>query len=199
MPIPVMMYSGAAVVPFSPTAWNPATTDTDLTLSGSDRVVTGNAGTQGSTYAVQGQSTGSYYLETTLTTMLGATQPNIGICNASFDYTVRVGLDAFSYSWASDGAIYDRGLAIAAVANYGTAGDVLSMFVNLGTNVIRFYGNGTLIYTGALAGVLAAGTRFPAIGKQGGGAGVGDVWTTNFGQSAWVYPLLATGATGWPS
>ncbi len=200
MPHPLgLMRQVVAAPPFAAGAWNPATTDTELTLSGSNRICLTNDTTAGSTFAVVGKTTGKYYIEHTLTTMLAAVAPNFGVCTALFDFSQPVGNEAQSYGWRSDDAIYDRGTPIAAVTSFFTAGDVLSMLVDCDANSILFYANGVLRYTGALAGVLT-GTIFPAIGKSSGG-GVGNVWSTNFGQSAWVYNAIpaGVGATGWPN
>ena len=184
------------------TAFNPATTDSDLALSDQDTEVTALAGTPGSTFAVQGQSSGKYYLEVYQYQMPSPTQWNLGVCTSLFDWTVIVGMDAYSLAWRSDGNVYDRGATVGGnLGTYTAAGSFLSMLVDLDARTIRFYGNGVALGPGPinLTGPLTSGLIFPAIGKSGSGVGVGNIARVNFGRDAWNYPALAVGASGWPA
>ena len=205
--------------------WDPATISA-VTLSGSNLVAT-NTGTtstsQGAHVAfANGQTTGKYYFEVKLTTFTGGAGVGVGVGTAAATYAGistagTQGVMCFAVGHTGAGTIMqdptgNTGFTLGARAG----GDVIGVAVDLGSRRVWFrvspsgFWDGNSSHdptdsTGAHGGFIVTGSGalvpFVTFGNGlAGQAGVaGNVWTANFGDSAFVGAVPAGYTAGWPS
>lgn len=211
LPVKFVSETGGAVTP--PFAvWDSATAAA-VTLSGSNLVVTstGSANEQGAhVAAVLGQTAGKYYFEVTGTNVASAgSNMAVGIGTPSSTYTSmgNGGAVTGDMVYVGSGNIYASGsftsIAIGAIA----VGNIVGMAVDLDNRKIWFRkapsGNwnnsGTAnpaTNTGGIA--IPAGTMVPFC-TFGGAGGTGNIFTANFGASAFAGAVPAGFTAGWPA
>lgn len=167
------------------TAWNSADKDADVALSNGDLTITVSAG--GFARSVDSLSSGSWAFQTTVATATGTVC--VGMANASATF-VQLGAshDSIAYN-SNSGQITKNSSVLATVATY-TAGDVIKVIYDADTPSIKFYKNGTLVYT-ATGSNVPTGPLYAAAGANSAGA---VVHTTNFGVAASGASLSPTSA-----
>ncbi len=185
--------AGGGGPPASFTTWNPSDRDDDLTLSDGNRTVA--MPWFGGVRSVASKASGIWYWEIRVDAN-GVNAPVMGIANASFDTSTYPGNDLHSigaYPYGSTAEILVRAASVAsALGPIGPSGvgDIYSFLLNLGTRQVSFFRNGVIAHTAAMAGSLATGAVFAAVGRATGSHQV----TANFGASAWAYPGIPAGA-----
>lgn len=159
------------------TTWDPAKKSAGVTLSGGNLVATcNNAAT---VLSVVGKSSGKWYWEY----RPGAVFMSLGIQKNSGGYEQFLGanVNGWGYRGSSSSIMNDNTFIQSGLASY-TAGDVISIALNLDTNQITWRKNDVVQ---GVAQTIAAGTWFAAVsGVVSGGA---QSVTANFGASAFTY------------
>jgi hypothetical protein len=193
--------------------WDPATV-TAVTLSGGNLIAT-NTGTtsadQGAhVAAASGKTTGKYYYEVTLTAYTGGA-PNLGmgIGTTSSTYT-NMGNSATTGNVVyKSGAIWANGGSTSLTLGARSVGDILGVAVDLGARKIWFRvapsgnWNGQAIgsqnpATGTGGATIPAGTMVPFVVYGGSLGAANNIWTANFGASAFSGAVPSGFTSGWP-
>ena len=190
--------------------WDAATV-TSVTLSGGNLVAT-NTGTtstnQGARVAsASGRTSGKYYFEVVVTTYIGGGSVGVGIGTTGSTYTgmganATVGVVVYSGSSIySNGGSSGTSLGI----SFGS-GLRIRVAVDLGTRKIWFAPN-TGTWNGSVSNdpvtgvggvTIPAGTMVPFLTFGGGGGGANNVFTANFGASAFTSAVPSGFTSGWP-
>lgn len=167
------------------TTWNSADKDADVALSNGDLTITVSSG--GFARSVDSLSSGEWAFQTTVATATGTVC--VGMANASASF-VQLGAshDSIAYN-SNSGQITKNSSVLSTVATY-TAGDVIKVIYDADTPSIKFYKNGTLVYT-ATGSNVPTGPLYAAAGANSAGA---VVHTTNFGVAASGASLSPTSA-----
>lgn len=204
------------------TTWEAATV-TAVTLSGGNLVATSTGTTSNNQGAhapfADGQTTGKFYFEVTLTTYTGGAGVGVGIGTTAATYSglsvFATGGDmCFAVGHTGTGTIFVNGGNVGYSIGARTSGDVIGLAVDLINRRIWFrlspsglwngaaghdptIGNGTAggnpIPAGAMVPFVTYGSSFT------GAAGVaGNVWTANFGDSAFSGAVPSGYTAGWP-
>ena len=179
--------------------WNSADKSADLTLSGSDLVVTrGAAASAYRTVRAVTACSGKKYWETVFTAAGGFTPPfgMHGVAASSTSVSSGVGTVANSWSFQSrDGDKYAAGTQTVLGYTPIAVGDTLMVAHDTATGGIWFGRNGTWYAgspaTGTSPTMTTSGTVYPATSLYSNGTS----HTTNFGGSAFTY-TPPTGFTG---
>jgi SPRY domain len=210
------------------TTWDLATV-TAVTLSGGNLVATNTGTTSTSQGAhvpfADGKTTGKYYFEVKLTTFTGGAGVALGVGTASATYAgistaATQGAMYYVVGHTGAGTIFSGaagGNTGLVPERAGTTGDVIGVAVDM-TNLRIWWRfspaglwNGASISsqdptkppgTGGGAGITSgANVPFVTFGSGlAGQAGVaGNVWTANFGDSAFVGAVPAGYTAGWPT
>jgi hypothetical protein len=212
--LPVVFETIGVVAPVTYATWDAATV-TAVTLSGGGLVAT-NTGTTSTDQGVKviaasGKTTGKYYFEVTCTLVdpLGINGPNrsIGIGTTGSTYT------GMGNSATTGCAVYISGNIWVSGSNTSTNIGGLSTGVTVGvaadiTGRLAWFrsslssnwnGSGSNSPGGAGGKVIPAGTIIPFCTFGGSGGTVGQVFTANFGASAFVGAVPAGFTSGWPA
>ena len=167
------------------TTWNSADKDADVALSNGDLTITVSSG--GFARSVDSLSSGEWAFQTTVETATGIVC--VGMANASASF-VQLGASHDSIAYNSIiGQITKNSSSLSTVPTY-TAGDVIKVIYDADTPSIKFYKNGTLVYT-ATGSNVPTGPLYAAAGANSAGA---VVHTTNFGVAAYGASLSPTSA-----
>lgn len=188
---------GAAAGP-STTTWNPADKDASITLSAGNLTATKASGSGFcGVRAVASASTGKKYWELTWTSVT-AGLCMVGIADGTWNLTANfLGQAAGSIGWTTSATIFGA----SGSADSWTAGDVLSIALDIGGALIWFRRNASARWN-------ASGSADPATGTGGISTSsvatpmfaaasldaTGDIVTANFGGSA--YNLAAPSGFG---
>jgi len=204
-----------ATVPIAHITWDPATI-TSVTLSGGNLVVT-NTGTTSNDQGAKGpissgKTSGKYYFEVTLTTLPDGTSNNrtVGVGTTSSTYTGMGGSLGITgvihrVCTASNNIFTNGTNASISVAPAGVGGWI-GIAVDLDNRKAWFRTNGSIWNNGSsndpatnVGGVtVPAGTMIPFC-TFGGTFGVsGNVFTANFGASAFAGAVPSGFTAGWP-
>lgn len=182
-------YAAAAV---TTQAWDPANVSADLTLSGSNLIVTrGAAASAYRTVRAATACSGKKYWETVFTAAGGFTPPFAlhGVEQSSASLSSAVGTVANSWGFQSrDGDTYAQGTQTVLGVTPIAVGDTLMVAHNATTGQLWFGRNGTWYSggdpsTGSNSMLNTSGTVFPAASLYSNGTS----HTTNFGGSAFTY------------
>ena len=192
------------------TKWNSATI-AGVTLSGGDLVVT-NTSTAGETGARSsaGKTSGKYYFEITLTTEAGGGNTGFGIATTSSTYTAMGNNATTGTEVFLNGGIWTNGSTSSRAIGNPVSGQVIGIAIDLDNRKAWFRNwtdggalsgewNGQVIgvqdpatNTGGVA--IPAGTMAPICTFNGV---TGNVFTANFGATAFVGTVPSGFTSGW--
>jgi SPRY domain len=213
--------NGTVVPAFTAATWDPATA-TAVTLSGGNLVVTSttSSGDQGARGAnAVGKTSGKYYFEVTLTTETSGGNTGFGIGTTASTYT------AMGNNATAGGQVYLNGGIYANGSNSGFAvanpvnGHVIGVAVDLTAHKIWFRNHNNPDPGGAGGvgtgwnGIAAASPPYAQDPNTGAGGitipsgtivpfctfnASGNVFTANFGASAFAFTVPSGFTSGWP-
>jgi len=145
----------------------------DITLSNGNLTATRSTTSFSSVMSTIGVNKGKWYWEAKVVS-LGII--NFGVTKTTQDGTTHSSVDAGRVMYSSNGTIYDEGFANSPIATGTTfsTNDIIGLGLDCDNGTLRFYKNGTLIYTYSNAG-LSTNEVTPANGLYNA---VGDM---NFG------------------
>jgi len=188
--------------------WDPATV-TAVTLSGGNLVAT-NTGTtsadQGARAAsTAGKTTGKFYFEATFTTNTGGANRGLGIGTTASTYTgMSNSATTGSVVYVTSGAIYSNGSSQG--ISISGSGSTYGMAVDLTNRKIWFRrgasgnwnNNATYDPATNVGGVtIPAGTMVPFVVFGGTAGAANNVFTANFGASAFAGAVPSGFTSGW--
>lgn len=195
------------------TTWDSATA-TAVTLSGGD-LVASNTGTtsanQGAHVAfADAKTTGKYYFEVTFTTLTAGGNRGIGVGSTTSTFTGMGGPSALNGGdtvYAGSGNIYSNGAGSGKSLGARAAGNVIAVAIDLDNRFIWFRvapsgdwnntaGADPATNTGGIGHPAGAMVPFCMFGGASGTAG--NVFTANFGDSAFVGTVPSGYTAGWP-
>lgn len=174
---------------FTYATWNPSDKDADVTLSGGDLVMDGT--NQGGVRATIGKASGKWTWEITLTSSSGVFDDFLGVANSSWDLNTNVGAAATGWGIVQDdGGYYHSGFVDILPAYTTTAGDIITMALDMDAGTLKVYKNGTiLVPVGGVSGdpmfTGITGTIYPAANIQFETVTL----TANFGQTSLTHPV----------
>jgi len=196
-------------------AWDAATV-ANVTLSGGNLVVT-NTSTAAETgarlAAALGKTTGKYYFEITTTTMVGTAGGNagFGVATTASTYTA-MGNNATAGAalYPGNGSCWSNGVNQINGIGPMSSGDVCGIAIDLDNRKAWFRKGASGNWLNGVIGVqnpvtntggnpIPAGTIAPICHFGGGGATTGNVWTANFGATAFVGAVPSGFTSGWTS
>lgn len=164
--------------------FNPSSLGTlRMTLSNGNLTATHVAGGDGSTrstLAITG--TTAIYIEFTITQATGLTA--IGICKEGAELFDLPGRNSIEWSYRNDGQKMNGGVAAAYGASY-TAGDKISLLLDLNAGTLVFYKNGSSQGTAYSA---LSGTFWIKVGGDDLGSPQQEI-IANFGASSFTYSV----------
>lgn len=177
-----------AVVPVAAAfaTWNPSDKNAGLTLSNSNKTVTGTAGatdTWMSARSTISKVAGKWYWEVTVSSTT-PTLIGVGTSASSLSQFAGQNLTSWGY-YSADGAIFNNGAnAATGTPSVYTTGDVIGVAIDLdsATKTIRFYKNGVAQGGGP---TTVSGTLFAMVSARD--TAVAGLTTTNFGASAFSF------------
>jgi hypothetical protein len=177
-----------AVVPVAAAfaTWNPSDKNAGLTLSNSNKTVTGAAGatdTWMSARSTISKVAGKWYWEVTVSSTT-PTLIGVGTSASSLSQFAGQNLTSWGY-YSADGAIFNNGAnAATGTPSVYTTGDVIGVAIDLdsATKTIRFYKNGVAQGGGP---TTVSGTLFAMVSARD--TAVAGLTTTNFGASAFSF------------
>jgi hypothetical protein len=179
-----------------PTTWEPGSV-ASVTLSGGN-LVAANTGTTSANQGAHGvttdgQTTGKYYFEVTWTTSTGGANTGVGVGTTASTYTnMGNGGTTGVIAYPAGGVVWSNGSQIAAPGVW-SVGNVIGIAVDLDNRKIWFRtspsGNwnnsGTNNPATNVGGyTIPAGTMVPFVTFGGGSGAAGNVFTANFGATA---------------
>jgi hypothetical protein len=203
--------------------WDPATVSA-VTLSGANLVAT-NTGTTSTNQGAHvpfanGQTAGKFYFECRLTTFTGGAGVGVGVGTTSATYAgmsvqATQGVMCFVVGHTGTGTIFtsaggNTGLSL---GRAGTTGDVFGVAVDMGNLKVWFRfspvglwnNNASHDPTNSVTGggfPILTGTNVPFVTYGSGLAGqagvANNVWTANFGDTAFSGAVPAGYTAGWP-
>lgn len=201
--MPYFTNRGIIPLPAAPagtTTWNPADKSADLTLDVTNLIVTGaGTGTFNNVRTIASASTGKKYWEIVATTETLPNSVQQGFGNASATLTsgsASIGDNTNSIGWRGSGAVVLNASTVVTYQGWAQ-GDTLCFALDMTNGKIWFRTNGgnwnndvignqnPATNTGGydyVAGSMAAGPYFAMCGTIVSG----DVYTTNFGASAYA-------------
>jgi hypothetical protein len=208
--MPVMYETIGIAPPVIFSTWDTATA-ANVTLSGGNLVVT-NTNTLNEAGAhvasTSGKTSGKYYFEVTSTNAASGGNMSTGIGTPSSTFTSMGNGGAVVgdvvYAASGGGSIYANGSFITTLGTFAN-GDVAGMAVDLDNRKIWFRkapaGNwnnsGTADPATNVGGItIPAGTMVPF--AIFGAAAAGNIWTANFGASAFTGVVPVGFTSGWP-
>lgn len=184
--LPIRIGQNGAGITYA--TWSTTNKSSNITLSGGNLTMTGNAVASGRCIATVGQSSGKKYFEFTYgNENTGTERIGIGTAVPTSGDAARLGLAIPAVSYRQSGAIaycvlynLGAGYLTSGTGCVKTAGTVVSFATNLDSLKTRIYVNGALKAT---ISSLPSGTWYPTCGSDGqSGSG-----TANFGASTWAY------------
>jgi hypothetical protein len=202
-------HSGAAAGGASFLVWDTATS-ANVTLSGGNLVVTntgGSSGNQGARGAdASGKTSGKYYFEITVTTYGGGGNTALGIGTITSTYTA-MGSNATTGDlvFPSSAAIFANGSVVGGIGSSLPSGTLVGIAVDLDNRKIWFRktagqwnssgasGNDPTTNVGGL--VIPSGTMVPFCTFNA----AGNVFTANFGATAFGGVVPSGFTSGWPA
>lgn len=142
------------------TTFDPANTGVALTLSNGNLTASSAGTTTNWTRSVSGHTTGKFYAEWTITSLVGGTDINpVGIVNSSEVQTNYIGNSINSAGlWNGDTNVYINSASAGTSVNYAS-GNLVGMAVDIGGSLIWFRISG--------GNWNASGTANPATGVGG--------------------------------
>lgn len=172
---------------------DPANKGVAIGLSGGNLTASNSnaANTDASVKSTTSHASGKYYAEVTVTAY---SRLLVGIGNASATLTGFVGSDANGIGWFGPSNVFVNGVSVATIAPY-TAGQVLSIALDIGNGQIWFLTNNTNQWNGS--GTANPATNTGGISLSGNGVGAGPYFlmvspannattvTVNFGATAY--------------
>lgn len=181
----------------TPTAFNPASKGTAVTLSGGDLSVS-VTNEAGGARTVVPMGEGLYYFEVgSITgTLTGPAFMRVGFSRGA-DYSVNtatLGESANSFGWDSSGAVYCGGSFVMPFTAYST-GDVVGLLVDMAKRKLTGYVNGVVAGTYTNSTVISGASQLPTV-CWSGDFGTSASMTANFGASAFTYPVPANAIPG---
>lgn len=184
----------------STTTWNSADKDSSITLTGGDLIATkGGTDAFRSLRAIASHSSGKYYWEITINTIVTNTGVQVGVANSSMALTSYVSDTTNGVAWSDHTTGVRLNDTTPSNGSTGTetyaAGDIVCLALDLDNlklwvrkNNNNWMGSGTADPAtntlGASLSTLAAGPYYPAATLFDNG---GDQITANFGGSAFTY------------
>lgn len=198
---------GTVVVVSATAIWDAATA-LNVTLSGGNLIVTNTASGDCGAKVASGKTTGKYYYEETITTRTGGGNNLVGIGTPASTYADMGDHAGAGVVWYPSGNVWANGSVVTFVGVWNQ-GDVLGVAVDLDNRKIWFRKapsgswNGVGGYdpaTNTGGFTISAGTMVPFAVTGGSGSAAGNVYTANFGASAFVGAVPSGGFTaGWPT
>jgi len=175
-------------VPKTYTTWNPSDKGAGMVLSGSNLVVTTTGGFFQKVRATIGKSSGKWYWEVSLSGTTGGFEAGIAIGGTAT--TTELGdsgaiYEEIGFLGVSGTTVYSKTAGTATVisgASGFSSGDIMGFALDMDAKTIRIYKNNTL-FADNIGANLLTNTYYPAVGTRAGG----EVYTANFGASAFVY------------
>lgn len=162
--------------------WNPSDKDADVTLSGGNLIASGT--NVGGVRATISKTSGKWTWEVTLTSTSGVFDVFLGIATSTYNLNTNLGAAVTGWSLVQDdGAYFNNGFVDILSAYTTTAGDIITIALDMDAGTLTFYKNGTLLGGGALFTGIT-GTIFPALSIQFDTVTL----TTNFGPTL-TYPV----------
>jgi len=199
--------------PFVTVTWEAATV-TSVTLSGGNLVAT-NTGTSATSQgahvvSTSGKTSGKYYFEDTLTTIVGAGGANygIGVGTTASTYTNMGNAATTGVMMFRSGSIYSNGTNTGTTLGSRSSGNVIGVAVDLDNRKVwyRVAPSGNWNNSGSadpatnVGGItIPAGTMIPFATFGGTGGAASNVQTTNFGASAFTGAVPSGFTAGWPT
>lgn len=177
--------SGGSVESAVPSTFNPANINADLALSNGNLTAT-RSGSASATAGGKGtlpKTTGSWHVEFTITSIVGAVNVTIGAALEAFSNTATL-TAAGSGGVRSDGSTNVNGVAQAASDTF-TTGDIIAVEYDATAGNLWLQKLGGTGRKGPFTLPAGAGI-VPAATVGGGATGVGSVININAGQSAFA-------------
>jgi hypothetical protein len=188
--------------------WDAATV-TAVTLSGGNLVAT-NTGTTSADQGAKtnGKTTGKYYFEITLTTFVGGGNTGVGIGTTASTYTGMGGsATTGTMIYMGSGNVWIQGGNSGQTFGARASGNVICVAVDLDNRKLWFRigasglwntsaGNDPVNNTGGHP--VSAGTVCPFVPFGGIGGVANNIFTTNFGASAFAGAVPSGFTSGWP-
>lgn len=175
----------------TPTTWNPADL-TGITLSNGNLTATNPTGPNGGVRSIASITSGKYYWEVTVGTWSNAsTGAGFGLASVALANLYNAPPGCFMIY--KNGNIFNNGSQLAGLGAFVSGGSIC--FALDLTNKLawarngaagNWNGSGTANPATGAGGVDISAWATAAIFAMGAGAGFGDVWTANFGASAFV-------------
>lgn len=158
----------------SATTWDPTTPN--YNFSPDNLTISGSSGWD-TILATSSVSSGKYYWESSYT---GNNNVLVGVAPLGADQSTGLGLTTNGYAWyAAAGTYYNNGVG-ESPGNAYSAGDLISVLLDLDTNFLTFWKDGVEAFAPK---VIPAGTYFPGASLFA----ADTVFTTNFGATAFTY------------
>lgn len=183
----IIFIDDSGAPPPAGSTWDPALKGANIVLSNGDMDATKVASGYQTVYGTQGRSSGRYAFEVLVTAKPSISTILIGIADktnsagviATFLGNNSGPLQTLGYNddnGSSTAARIFRRMTvgtstspISGTGNLYTAGDIITVDVNFGTNAYQFYKNGVAL-TGAGTGSITASTYFPGASVQSNAA-----------------------------
>ena len=159
---------------------NPLSLGSTVTLSNGNLTMT-EVGTYATTVSSIGVTSGKWYAEMTVGSNTYA--GTCGIARLGYSPTSRLGFQANTWAYNSDGGLYYNSTQLTPTQATFTTGDVIGIELDIDNLTIKFYKNNTLqtqFYTAANSG-LTAGEFYFATGH------INSTSNWNFGQRPFTY------------
>lgn len=207
-----MMLLGAGGTDKAAASITPATfngTTTNVTLSNGNLTATHSNTSDGGTRSASNKSTGKFYFEITIGASNGSLD-GIGLIASTKTFSDMASLDALVYalnsSIGSTGGIFINGGYSTKHIGLASAGDVISIAVDMGAGRAWFRRNGgdwngdpsadpvaSTNYVGPFNGTLTSWA--PAVDFSGSASG--NNFTANFGATSFTYTVPSGFTAGW--
>lgn len=167
--------------------WNPADKSASVALSGGNLILTVASFGSGGIRATLSKSAGKWCWETVVTNTSGV---RIGGANSSWPVSLALGNDTNSVSYVpQSGQVVNGGVVLGTLVS-SVAGDVIGVGLDMTSNFLSFYKNGTPLAGGSFS--IPAGTYFPAWSVSSASGAVSC--TANFGATALAFPIAGFNA-----
>ncbi|MCX7177719.1 MAG: hypothetical protein NTX56_02790 [Proteobacteria bacterium] len=173
---------GGFVPPGACATWNPADSNSRITLSGGDLIAT-NAYGGGDWYSVratQGKTSGKWYWEIVCTTSNNNRVVGVGRATATIANFTFCGTDTAGYGYMYEGNFYNYNTPAAYGDTY-SAGDVIGVALDCDNHQVNFAKNNTWFGINTVPAVAL----YPMLSMVKGSYDV--VSTANFGASPLIY------------
>lgn len=203
----VLLGDNAAAAGAATTTWNPADKDAAITLSPSNLTAAGPSNAFTGVRAVASASSGKKYWEIHADTINATSQISSGLGIATSSLSFPAGYTS-GVSWFNTGLIYVNGVSTTNVGLSWAQGDTLCFAVDIGANFIWFRTNGgnwnndpvaspAIGNLGIDISTRGAGALFAMATVGTSGASGNDVFTANFGATAYAQTKPLGGYSDW--